>query len=432
MSNYRRLISYIYAYEGGVKGKNIGFAKLETRNGLCRIQVSVKRVFLGSSDIGVYLLSPGEDIFLGNIFIRNGAGEFRTTVNAADVEESGRPMDQFYGLTIHEQDNAWRCYTTIWEDAITQAAQVEPLQAAEAESTKPETAKTENIDSENSEPIHTEPEYAEPDIMEQIQSLPLPISEEIEQQLKQEEQAQADSAPWEEENDNLPVGEATGETAGETAVGMTKRLTKNTTESQLEETAESLTKETVKSLTEESIKEPTGKTAKKPTQGTTENLTQGTDENPAQRPAENSSSAPGPGDPIRLRELDRLEQEEAKPRDLWSALQRRYAKVKPFDYEKGCEILSIKPQDIGILPRENWVYGNNSFLLHGYYNYRHLILARLENPQGMPRYLLGVPGHYFSNEKRMAAMFGFPGFVLAKQQPEEDGRFGYWYTDVRI
>lgn len=400
MSNYRRLISYIYAYEGGVKGKNIGFAKLETRNGLCRIQVSVKRVFLGSSDIGVYLLSPGEDIFLGNIFIRNGAGEFRTTVNAADVEESGRPMDQFYGLTIHEQDNAWRCYTTIWEDAITQAAQVEPLQAAEAESTKPETAKTENIDSENSEPIHTEPEYAEPDIMEQIQSLPLPISEEIEQQLKQEEQAQADSAPWEEENDNLPVGEATGETAGETAVGMTKRLTKSTTESQLE--------------------------------GAAENPTQGTDENPAQGPAEKSTSAPSPGDPIRLRELDRLEQEEAKPRDLWSALQRRYAKVKPFDYEKGCEILSIKPQDIGILPRENWVYGNNSFLLHGYYNYRHLILARLENPQGMPRYLLGVPGHYFSNEKRMAAMFGFPGFVLAKQQPEEDGRFGYWYTDVRI
>ena len=28
MSDYRRLISYIYAYEGGEKGKNIGFARL--------------------------------------------------------------------------------------------------------------------------------------------------------------------------------------------------------------------------------------------------------------------------------------------------------------------------------------------------------------------------------------------------------------------
>ena len=96
------------------------------------------------------------------------------------------------------------------------------------------------------------------------------------------------------------------------------------------------------------------------------------------------------------------------------------------------EILSIKPQDIGLLPREIWVYGNNSFLLHGYYNYRHLILARLSDSGGKIRYLLGVPGHYFSNEKYMASMFGFPHFVLAKKQPDADGRFGYWYTDIRL
>ena len=52
--------------------------------------------------------------------------------------------------------------------------------------------------------------------------------------------------------------------------------------------------------------------------------------------------------------------------------------------------------------------------------------------KGRPRYLLGVPGHYYSNEKYMASMFGFPHFVLAKKQPDEDGRFGYWYTDVRL
>ena len=45
---------------------------------------------------------------------------------------------------------------------------------------------------------------------------------------------------------------------------------------------------------------------------------------------------------------------------------------------------------------------------------------------------LGVPGHYFSNEKYMASMFGFPHFVLARKQPQGDGRFGYWYTDIRL
>ena len=69
MTNYRRLISYIYAYEGEVKGKNIGFAKLESRNGQCKLSVNVKKVYVGSSDLGVYLLAPGKEIFLGSIFI---------------------------------------------------------------------------------------------------------------------------------------------------------------------------------------------------------------------------------------------------------------------------------------------------------------------------------------------------------------------------
>ena len=55
MSDYRRLISYIYAYEGGEKGKNIGFAKIDMRGPQCRIQVNVKKVYVGSSDVGVYL-----------------------------------------------------------------------------------------------------------------------------------------------------------------------------------------------------------------------------------------------------------------------------------------------------------------------------------------------------------------------------------------
>ena len=58
MANYRRLISYIYAYEGDIKGKNIGFVKLESRNGQCRLSINVKKVYVGGSDLGVYLLSP--------------------------------------------------------------------------------------------------------------------------------------------------------------------------------------------------------------------------------------------------------------------------------------------------------------------------------------------------------------------------------------
>ena len=55
MADYRRLISYIYEYEGKKKGKNVGFAKLEARNGQCRINVNVKRIYMGGNAIGAYL-----------------------------------------------------------------------------------------------------------------------------------------------------------------------------------------------------------------------------------------------------------------------------------------------------------------------------------------------------------------------------------------
>ena len=117
---------------------------------------------------------------------------------------------------------------------------------------------------------------------------------------------------------------------------------------------------------------------------------------------------------------------------LWDRLRVAYPKVTAFECADGCEILVIKPQDIGLLPRENWVYGNNSFLLHGYYNYRYLILARLGKPGERGRYILGVPGHYGNNEKYMAAMFGFDRFVRSTRQPPRDSRFGYWYTDLNF
>ena len=125
MSNYRRLISYIYAYEGQVKGKNIGFVKLESRGGQCKLSVNVKKVYVGGSDLGVYLLAPGKEICLGSIFIRSGAGEFRTVVNVDNAADSGVGMDYCYGLTIHEPSDSWRCYTTIWEDAVAHAAEIE-------------------------------------------------------------------------------------------------------------------------------------------------------------------------------------------------------------------------------------------------------------------------------------------------------------------
>ena len=835
MSNYRRLISYIYAYEGGIKGKNIGFAKIETRGSQCKITVNVKKVYVGGNDIGVYLLAGEKEILLGNIFIRGGSGEFRTVVSVSDVEHSGIPMDQCYGLTVHDVENTWRSYTTIWEDAVAHAAEVElsntlpekkereetaqeaqikkamkeieeefPVEAVQetkeiekqdkmsrgqlkaftesareqskafAESIRKQVEQSADTTEQTAEAwirqqearrewsrakasyIESMNEPAKPEMVpveEPVSDLhsteepaadkDTPIQEPYRQQQEPMKMAHADEGSYrkqgnsarsytgfssipaveyaaelmpdietvttlhtgimesdteesyyiEEKNqapfmaegqcgadpeemlynveetetrsdflediqgeticyradtsgsfvsrpesgsyqklekmenserlaeemrmnepelsapesiksgvyapepreaemsvpENGPENEPerisgyasqhaseyaqqapdmygsqdTYETYGAhsasdiygipgtyamentqnsvisgTMTG-TQNISSSHTEESMQEISETYSTDGIDDISEMTSKDavqsssetaapkgmrgypvnrpvesmwyssdirPAGDThdslkmsasenyaaksrmaepiqesgepeepaavrgenpdryasksaafsSSKPSPLTTskpapeiipENaeshrtdevsgaaLAHTVDEEPkAPEPQKAQKPQPVPGNPMELERLLKTEEEDEDSSErVWENLRRDHTKILDFDYEKGCEILTIKPQDIGLLPREIWVYGNNSFLLHGYYNYRYLILAKLFNPEGTPRYLLGVPGHYYSNERYMASMFGFPNFVLSKNQPIEDGRFGYWYTDVKI
>ena len=44
MAEYRRFVAYIYEYVNGIKGENAGFVKVESRNGVCRIQLHLQAV----------------------------------------------------------------------------------------------------------------------------------------------------------------------------------------------------------------------------------------------------------------------------------------------------------------------------------------------------------------------------------------------------
>lgn len=567
MPNYRRLISYIYAYEGGVKGRNIGFAKIESRGVQCKITVNVKKVYVGSNDTGVYLLSGDREIFLGNIFIRGGSGEFRTVVSMGDVEYSGISMDDCFGLTVHDVENTWRTYTTIWEDAVAHAAEVELAEAASESSKKTETEQlvplekvkeavheieeefpiepTESVETVESEkpaspirPIYIPAvEYAQelvpdteamkPDLMIEHSDMPQMAGQDgweaqkdsssrRNQQSVYQEPAQtlhgqtarqavilgetvcyrADSfmnVPRQ-ESDSYYSGyagmEAQPYPAKEAMGNAAETVSESAPESASEKTPESAPEsapETIMEIAAEQKNAEQKNAEQKNTdneaanlaaenQSAMENLWNKQETNPLRRegdtrslhnqtvstpvqaefapeasaPEQNTMSAPAsepptpfppptPASQPSAPEASTPEQSTPPPAAplpsharTWEKLKQEHTKIMDFDYEKGCEILTVKPQDIGVLPRENWTYGNNSFLLHGYYNFRYLILARLANPGGMPRYLLGVPGHYYSNERYMAAMFGFQNFVLSKNQPVQDGRFGYWYTDISL
>ena len=98
------------------------------------------------------------------------------------------------------------------------------------------------------------------------------------------------------------------------------------------------------------------------------------------------------------------------------------------------QIMKIQRGEISILPRCEWKLANDNFLLHGYYNYRHLVLIDEGN-----QLKLGVPGIYHEREARAAATFGFPEFIaeadvnvtLEPQERNENQQFGYWCRQVR-
>ena len=90
------------------------------------------------------------------------------------------------------------------------------------------------------------------------------------------------------------------------------------------------------------------------------------------------------------------------------------------------QCVKIVPQDIGKLNIRNWKLGNNSFLTHGYYNYRYLMLGKIKDG----KCVLGVPGVFTNKEKYMANMFGFRTFVPVKKTDVLTGSFGYWVIEV--
>jgi len=109
--------------------------------------------------------------------------------------------------------------------------------------------------------------------------------------------------------------------------------------------------------------------------------------------------------------------------DIWKNIARTKA---PVQINNEVSAIQIELNDLRELPKQYWYLGNNSFLLHGFFNYRHLLFGRL--PDG--KWFIGVPGIYARQERVMASVFGFRGFMHIGEEetvtPREKQQ-GVWY-----
>ncbi len=109
--------------------------------------------------------------------------------------------------------------------------------------------------------------------------------------------------------------------------------------------------------------------------------------------------------------------------DKWEQILDSYEKIHPYGDER--VYVKLEPKDFIILQSKYQHLVNNSFLLHGFYNYRYVILGKEQD------YYLGVPGVFYEREKMVALMFGFEAFECPGGTARA-GEFGYYLRKVEL
>lgn len=109
--------------------------------------------------------------------------------------------------------------------------------------------------------------------------------------------------------------------------------------------------------------------------------------------------------------------------DKWEQILDTYEQIHPYGDER--VYVKLEPKDFVILQSQYQHLVNNSFLLHGFYNYRYIILGKEQD------YYLGVPGVFYEREKMVAQMFGFEAFECPGGNVRA-GEFGYYLRKVEL
>lgn len=415
---YDKKIKYVDYYENGERVKGGGFVKLEVRDGFLKMDLHIKGLYPTDSFIREVVLRGSEaEAVLGQITLQEGAGCFSYSGELTEgIGSTGISYEDLREIKIPVGGSReLRC---AWERIANKAAR--PTEPLETEGLESESSETESAEAESSKPegvvevsLITGSEGAELQETEgqgeEIQETEAQEGEagetEIQEAVAPETVPQQQVVPESATREIAAQGPAVRETAAqETAV--------QTAELQQAEAMESVSCETKNAVAVPERQNPTSEAINQR----------------SEKPALESQVSEGGG-----QQENNKNEPEQKPavkllEDKWQQLAAIYPHIRPFKDER--EYLSLSPSDFVLFPESYYRAANNSFLLHGFYNYKHLILARVEHRSEV-RYYLGVPGNYYEREKQVAVMFGFESFECDRE-PAKTGDFGYYLMRMEL
>lgn len=391
MLYYNRQIIYIDYMEAGSKVKNAGFLRKEETEDTITWNMQIKGLY--ETDTGFFDLRDETGALIDKVLLKRGTGSYERQFTAGGVSRGGRDFGEICGISIRLSPG--REVIGRWK------GREKCLKAADISVTEERTGKYETPE--------TVPYQAGEQRREALQAfteIPEMKTADMEEKHLAEVKTETDGPDILQYQKPLTEKQKDTESADE---GNGFRLHRDDVDSVMENgaiSAEKLCRRCMhKRFTpQEKKREPESKKAAPTAEGGV--LKEGG---------------------VQKEGVDDLMQEEFFE-DKWEQLRHMYPTVHPFADER--QYLSITPRDFVILGSEYQKMVRNSFLLHGYYNYRHIILGKF-NVGGVEKFYLGVPGVYYDREKMAAEMFGFEAFE-GKQTPAEPGSFGYYMKSVRI
>jgi hypothetical protein len=103
--------------------------------------------------------------------------------------------------------------------------------------------------------------------------------------------------------------------------------------------------------------------------------------------------------------------------------------INAFDDDYFYNCIEVTPERVRELVGEDGIC-DNSFVMHGFYTYRHLLFGKVAKNNSGVEYFIGVPGMYSNRERYLATMFGFGNFKKSHRSDYTNPYFGYWYMEI--
>lgn len=471
MSGFHRMITYLYLYEQGTKSRNIGFAKVERRDQRCLLEIHMKNTGCSLSSVPIFLYVQKNaqlaGILLGNFTLTRGSGDFKAVINAENLKESGYKLDDVKGIYIPL--TAQMMSVSQWDDDEfdvtnfvelsenetngSDASKHNPAEITSSKNNSPAAKNTSSLQAaENSSsqdkcdhtdgaPTDTEPnQNTESAVI--IEKVPTP-------QMTNENSAPKTVTPISAQttanitNDkttenNTNVTNSTNNTSKRNAPPTPPRQRESFVPQQDKDIPKRKPADALKAVEAlprqaEQIPEFHTIPGRSPQtsgkgQSTGHSQTSGIGQTTGHSQTSGTRQTTGHSQTSGIEQTTGHSQaDEPENWDLrWRFILENYPVMTPFAGDENTLCVRMELKDLRQLPKQFWYLGNNSFLLHGFFNYRYFILGMTEE-FGVKKWFIGVPGVFQNPERVMAALFGFPEFRSEKPSPINTGEFGYWY-----